>query len=614
MNSRPARAARTFKRYLLLLFTHILLLAGAPAATSDQQNALNAALRLAEEGKQQQAQRALEAILFKAPGYLDALLAHGRISLAMGDFKKAAISCDAILRKDSDHEQALLCHSMALAGSGLVDAALGELKEAGRVNPHSSEAWRLRAQLLEKRGDTQKALEEANHGLVIDPSDVAAQSLKGEILAVLGRFDEARDVCSNILNSSPERGSCLLTRATSLFELHDPEGALRDATAALAPASGVPENPARKARARALLELGKAQEALGDLDIVIGSQASDFDARVLRARAYRKLSRPADAAVDLTVALSSYPSRLLLRERAETWQEAGDFEKAIEDWSAALAREPNDTEALLARGRLFDLVHQPEKARADLVATVRLDPAAGGLNSKCLMEPGSPTEKVARCTELIEINPAYPPLHRARGDACLTAKDWKCAIEDYTFLETSSTNDATLYFNRGIARYASHAPGALEDLSKAIELDPSAAGAWAQRGEVYRSAENSELAARDYQRAIALDPHTSAAIRFHYAMILASREENVKATEQFSAGLTEEPDDFNALTFAAEALLKLNRLAEAHTYLDRAIRIKADYAPAYALRARMYSMLGAADAYRSDLEKYEKFKRLGQGR
>jgi len=63
-------------------------------------------------------------------------------------------------------------------------------------------------------------------------------------------------------------------------------------------------------------------------------------------------------------------------------------------------------------------------------------------------------------------------------------------------------------------------------------------------------------------------------------MILASREGNAKAADQFSIVLAEDPENVDALTFAGEAFLKLNRLAEAHAFLDRAIKIKADFAPA----------------------------------
>ena|SRR5215471_1839119 len=110
--------------------------------------------------------------------------------------KNAGLSCDSILKKNPDHEEGLLCHSRALAGLGLVDAAIAELREAGRVNPHSSEAWRVRAELLQKRRESDKALVQVTHALEIDPHDSSAQSLKGEILIGLNRFDEARSLLS----------------------------------------------------------------------------------------------------------------------------------------------------------------------------------------------------------------------------------------------------------------------------------------------------------------------------------------------------------------------------------------------------------------------------------
>jgi tetratricopeptide (TPR) repeat protein len=58
------------------------------------------------------------------------------------------------------------------------------------------------------------------------------------------------------------------------------------------------------------------------------------------------------------------------------------------------------------------------------------------------------------------------------------------------------------YNNRGISyHYTRRYDGALQDFSKAIELDRDYANAYYNRGNLYRSMGNKELAVADYQKA-----------------------------------------------------------------------------------------------------------------
>jgi len=81
-------------------------------------------------------------------------------------------------------------------------------------------------------------------------------------------------------------------------------------------------------------------------------------------------------------------------------------------------------------------------------------------------------------------------------------------VSIFSFAQTSAEG----YFDRGNSKYdLQDYRGAIQDYSKAIELDPSNADAYYNRGNAKRKLQDYRGAIQDYSKAIELDPSKSEA-------------------------------------------------------------------------------------------------------
>ena len=170
---------------------------------------------------------------------------------------------------------------------------------------------------------------------------------------------------------------------------------------------------------------------------------------------------------------------IALRNRAYHYQQIGDLERAIADYTTALVRPEQRAlraKLLLNRGVVYFQHGDEPLALQDLGKALASDPALLAAY-------------LSRATILIK-----------RGDDAQALAD----LDQATRL---SPNDAAIYVMRASVYARRGDPGrAIADYSKAIEIDPKNALAWRNRGFVYRDSGNQLAAANDAAEAIRLDP------------------------------------------------------------------------------------------------------------
>jgi tetratricopeptide (TPR) repeat protein len=86
---------------------------------------------------------------------------------------------------------------------------------------------------------------------------------------------------------------------------------------------------------------------------------------------------------------------------------------------------------------------------------------------------------------------------------------------------------------------------AIEDYTKAIDLDPNYARAYSSRGDAYHCKENYNKAIEDYTKAIALDPNLANAY-FERGCVYVAKNFISKAIEDFSQVIRLKPDNSDA--------------------------------------------------------------------
>ena len=167
--------------------------------------------------------------------------------------------------------------------------------------------------------------------------------------------------------------------------------------------------------------------------------------------------------------------------------EGGGDERAIADYSTAIALNPLDAAAYLNRGAAYLRREAADSATADFATTIRLRPgdaaAFNGLGAAYLLKAQS-----AATTE--------------RRDAWLN--DALASLETAIRL---SPGLAEAYGNRGeVLREKGEYDLALADLTRAIELKPTLVAAFNGRARVFAEKEDYDRAIADLDRAIELDP------------------------------------------------------------------------------------------------------------
>lgn len=123
------------------------------------------------------------------------------------------------------------------------------------------------------------------------------------------------------------------------------------------------------------------------------------------------------------------------------------------------------------------------------------------------VEDGNLTEALALLNKVIELNPDMKKAYFYKADLYKKMGENEKALAEYNLLEEESqTNDYRLFLNRAIAQKMSgDALSALQDINKAIDLEPENAILYKLRGNIQVLLKNYMDAVMDYDKAIELD-------------------------------------------------------------------------------------------------------------
>ena len=432
-----------------------------------------------------------------------------------------------------------------LAGAGLkqragdLPGALADYSTAieGVASPHPS-ALTERGLLRLNSGDLAGALADFERAAVLAPNSDLPRALRASALVRLGETGKAFAAYDALVALRPPSLLGYWGRADLRASLGDYHGAISDYTAILV---------REPFHAKLFLNRGNARRAVDELPEAL----KDHDHAV-------RLD-PKDA--------------LAWTHRAETRRRLGRFQDAITDYDEALRLKPGDVSAELRR------------------ALIKI-------------EGGRPAEAVADLNLALERTQRQPALLHGRGRAHRANGDLDAAIADYTALITVERPQAGEWFrdraearqaagdtagaeaDRAKARQAARLQfalvmanpdrrGALPQLSAAIELDPTLAEAYLERGRIHQRFDRPELARADFARALELRPG--------YPDAIAAQAESGRRPSA-SPAPARTPADGAATAADAARQLASTRKAEA-PLLQRVLlekQMKGDFAGAHA--------------------------------
>ncbi|MEN9226712.1 MAG: tetratricopeptide repeat protein [Thermostichus sp. HHBFW_bins_43] len=161
------------------------------------------------------------------------------------------------------------------------------------------------------------------------------------------------------------------------------------------------------------------------------------------------------------------------------------------------------------------------------------------------------------------------------------------------------TRPAILAYNRGRERWLKQdMPGAVEQLSLALQQDPHLTNAYLLRGKAYFALDQVPQALADFNRAIELAPRQLEP--YYYRALMRIGQEDVEgAIADFTQLVELRPSATHHLSLA-RLLAQQGSLTTALTHLDEVIRLDPTSADVYSQRASLHGYLGEWDAALAD--------------
>ncbi len=292
---------------------------------------------------------------------------------------------------------------------------------------------------------------------------------------------------------------------------------------------------------------------------------------------------------DLTEAIRLDPRHVHAHlSRARARMLGDDLAAAIGDCDAVLVIDPRSTEALVERGNLHGFKRDFDRAHEDFAAAIAIDPDAmlAYMNrGAMLLQQGDAGGALKDFEAVVRIAPEFQAGWENRGIARVMTGDCRGAIEDLDRALTSRTDATEAVSWRAEARLQlGEHERALEDAERAIALDPRLGRGWRVRGAVRMRKGRLREAAGDVKQAVELNPRDGMAW-LYFGLVHYQAGDRVLAREGFDRAVELSARDPQAWYNRGIVRAEQGDGAGAIADYGRAIQLKPDFDFAYINRA-----------------------------
>jgi tetratricopeptide (TPR) repeat protein len=262
--------------------------------------------------------------------------------------------------------------------------------------------------------------------------------------------------------------------------------------------------------------------------------------------------------------IEKVPHRLPMayQNRGILFMDAGEYDRAIEDATQAIALAPDYHDAYHNRGNALAGKGEFAKAIADYKRAISLKPddavlynslglayAAMGLSSLAIDSYG----------KSISLRAEYMEAYNNRGLAYAGVGELALAINDYNRAGELKPGEASVYINRGLAFAGQgRAEQAEKEYTTALQLKPApalAVKALSNRGILRFNRRDYDLALSDFNAAAELSPDV-VAVYFNRGTLYRVLGEYTRAAEDFSRVLELDPGMGNAYLYRGDMYLQ----------------------------------------------------------
>lgn len=165
--------------------------------------------------------------------------------------------------------------------------------------------------------------------------------------------------------------------------------------------------------------------------------------------------------------------------RGDTYDDKGEYELAVRDYTESLALQPQDAEVFNARGTTRTALGQYELAIQDFDRAIELAPGKGmAFSNRCFAKAvlGRLDTALADCNEAIRLHPARFASFGSRGFVYLKLGQADEAIADYDRILAKRPDDPYALFGRAAAKLIrGDLKGSDDDVVRAQAIKPDIA-------------------------------------------------------------------------------------------------------------------------------------------
>lgn len=236
---------------------------------------------------------------------------------------------------------------------------------------------------------------------------------------------------------------------------------------------------------------------------------------------------------------------------------------------------------------------------------------------------------ISKYTEVIKLKPDYIIAYAARGRAFRLINDETNAKKDLEkAIALFPISTAEAYHGRAIAKSGlDDKQGAIDDLIKALEINPNYAAAYRARGIIMDGLGETDKAISDYNEAIRINPNY-ADVYYKLGKIKLKKEDKKGASSDYSNAIRLKPRYPEAYLSRGNIKFEIGANQSAITDYNVAIDIRPNYSVAYLNRgivyqhlkqkkealvdfreaARLYQLQGKIDDYNDVLSRIKKLE------
>jgi len=309
-----------------------------------------------------------------------------------GDLDQALANFNVAINLDPNCGNTYACRACILAGRNEPDKARQDFEEAFRLVPVSSYVFRCRAEFLCSQGDYDKAVLDLNESIRLDPRDANTLSARGQIWCHKKEYQKAVTDLTAAIRLKPHDANLYRHRGYAWQCLKRYDMADDDYSEAIR--MGLKDADVFAERGELRYRENADDEAMLDFDAAIRLDPKSAQSLYCRALLWHRRSEMDDLLEDVLADGSHASARAASRQKAladldnalQIDQSRAEIyvmrafirhtEKrlslALQDYSAAIALEPENAYALENRSRILSETGELQKAIDDLTALIRI--------------------------------------------------------------------------------------------------------------------------------------------------------------------------------------------------------------------------------------------------